>query len=131
MNRGRWIIWTVVGAGLAAAIGYGLAPRPALVEAVAVKRGPLQVSILEEGKTRVIDRYQISAPVGGHLRRTELEVGDEVKAGQPILWLDPSPSPVLDPRSRAEIQARISSSQAAVETAKEQTKAAEADVNYR
>ena len=92
MNPGRWIILIVVGGGIAAGIVYELAPRPALVEATTMMRGPLRVSIIEEGKTRVKDRYQISAPVGGHLRRTALGVGDEVRAGQAILWLNPMPS---------------------------------------
>jgi len=114
-----------------AGIVYGLKPRPALVEVAVVRRGPLRVSIIEEGKTRVIDRYLVSAPVGGHLRRTSLKVGDEVRAGEEILWLDPMPSPVLDPRSRAEIQARIAAAEAAVETAREQSQLAEAEVRYR
>jgi HlyD family secretion protein len=89
------------------------------------------VSIVEEGKTRVRDRYIISAPVAGQLRRTDLDVGDPVEAGKAILWLDPVPSPVLDPRSRAEIQARIAAAEAAVETAHEQIELAQAELRFR
>jgi HlyD family secretion protein len=130
-NRGRWIAWLVVGGVVAAIIVYGLKPRPAMVEAAAVSRGPLRVSIVEEGKTRVRDRYIISAPVAGQLRRTDLDVGDPVEAGKAILWLDPVPSPVLDPRSRAEIQARIAAAEAAVETAHEQIELAQAELRFR
>jgi HlyD family secretion protein len=121
----------IVGGGIAAGIVYGLKPRPALVEVARVTRGPLQVSIIEEGRTRVRDRYVLSAPVGGQLRRTELKVGDTVRAGQQLLWLDPMPSPVLDPRTRAEMQARIASAEAAVQTAREQDLLAEAELSYR
>ncbi len=131
MNRSRWTVLILVGGGIAAWIAYGLAPRAELVESAPVVRGPLQVSIIEEGKTRVIDRYRISAPVGGYLRRTNLDVGDEVEAGQAILRMDPVPSSVLDPRSRAEMQARIAAASAAVETAREQTESAEAELGYR
>ena len=131
MNRGRWLMLMIVGGGMAAGIVYGLKPRPALVEVATARRGPLLVSIIEEGKTRVRDRFLVSAPVGGHLRRTALKVGDAVRAGQEVLWLDPMPSPVLDPRSRAEIQARIAAAEAAVETAREQSHLAEAEVRYR
>jgi HlyD family secretion protein len=131
MNRSRWILLILLGGGIVAWIAYGLAPRAVLVESVAVARGPLRVSIIEEGKTRVIDRYQISAPVSGYLRRTNLDVGDAVEAGEAVLRLDPVPSTVLDPRSRAEIQARIAAAAAAVETAREQSRSAAADVSYR
>ena len=128
---GRWFTLILVGGGIAAGVFYGLQPRPAMVEAVAVARGSLRVSIIEEGRTRVRDRYIISAPVGGHLRRTDLKVGDPVGAGQQILWLDPLPSPVLDSRSRAEIQARIGAAEAAVETAREQAELAETELKFQ
>lgn len=131
MNRRRWLLLLIVGSGIAAWIAYGLAPRPAMVETAIVMRAPLTVSILEEGRTRVKDRYVISAPVSGYLRRNTLEVGDSVGAGQPVLWLDPLPSAVLDPRSRAEIQARVAAAEAAVQTAREQAQAVEAEVRFR
>jgi HlyD family secretion protein len=131
MNHRRWLIMLAVGIGLGTLIIYGLKPRPALVEISTVLRGPLQVSIVEEARTRVIDRYEISAPVSGYARRMTLEVGDEVSASQSVLWLDPLPSAVLDPRTRAEMQASIAATEAQLQSASEQTQAAEVEVGFR
>jgi len=58
-------------------------PRPVPADIVKVSRGPMSVTIEEEGKTRVKDRFILSAPVAGFMRRIELEAGDPVKKGQP------------------------------------------------
>ncbi|MEZ5360840.1 MAG: hypothetical protein R2748_00505 [Bryobacterales bacterium] len=80
MQRRKSILLFAVTAALVALLIYGLRPRPVLVEGVTVARGPLTESFTEEGKTRVIDRYLVSAPVAGFARRIDLEVGDKVEA---------------------------------------------------
>ena len=105
-------------------------PRPLAVELIQVTRGPLRVSVEEEGKTRVIDRYVVSAPVAGFARRLKLDVGDSVKRGQVVATLDPLRSRVLDPRSRAEAQARVASAEARLKVARENVQAAAADTRY-
>ncbi len=60
---------------------WGFWPQAVFVEAIAVKRAPLTVAIEEEGRTRVIDRYIISAPVDGVACRVQLDVGDPVETG--------------------------------------------------
>lgn len=107
------------GLGLAGLIAWGFMPRPVAVEVREVIRGPLSVTIVEEGKTRVIDRYVVSAPIDGYARRIELDVGDAVLAGQELVHLDPMRSATLDPRSQAEAQAGVSTSQAALSAATE------------
>jgi HlyD family secretion protein len=115
---------------LAAALAYGFWPRPLLVEVARVTRAPLQVSVEEEGVTRVIDRYVVSAPVAGYLRRIELEVGDAVARGGVLATLDPLRSDVLDPRSRALGEARVAAASASVRKAEEEVAAAEAEAEY-
>lgn len=112
------------------AVYYSLAPRPILVETVEVERGPLQVSIVEEGKTRVADRYVVSAPVSGALRRVRWEVGDVVTKGQALARIDPPSAAALDPRARAAAQSRISVAEAALEKAKNDVLTAQSDVRY-
>ncbi len=112
------------------AIVWGFMPQPVPVETAAVVRGPLQVTVEEEGKTRVVDHFVISAPVAGFLRRVELDVGDSVKRGQELLTLDPLRSTVLDPRARAQAQARVTTTQAALKGAQENVVAAAADARY-
>lgn len=113
-----------------AIIGIGLIPRPTLVDIVLAKRGPLQVTIEEEGKTRVIDHYVLSAPVDGFARRINLEIGDAVEKDQQIVSLEPLRSNVLDPRSRAEAEARVSAAKAALNAANQNARAAEADAQF-
>ncbi len=111
-------------------IGIGFIPRPVMVDSAEVKLGTLKVSVEEEGRTRVIDRFVISAPVAGFMRRTELNVGDEIKKDQQIIYLEPLRSSVLDPRSRAEANARVAAAKAGLLAAEKNARAAAADSNY-
>ncbi len=115
---------------IAAVIGIGFIPQPVLVEVVTVKSKPFRVEIEEEGKTRVTDRYVISAPVDGFARRIEMDVGDTIKKDQQIVCLEPLRSNVLDPRSRAEAEARVSAATAALNAAERDVRAADADAGF-
>jgi HlyD family secretion protein len=115
---------------LLAAIAYGFWPQPVAVDVMAVTRAPLQVTVEEEGKTRVVDRFVISAPVPGYVRRIELKVGDTVGQGQILAEVEPLRSVILDPRSRAEAQARVAAAEAALRAAQEDAIAAEAEADY-
>jgi HlyD family secretion protein len=118
------ILGVVLIAGL---IALGFMPQPVAVDVAVVSRGRLQVTVEEEGKTRVIDRYVVSAPVAGFKRRIDLNVGDAVLAGQTVVVLEPLRSSVLDPRSRAESEARVSAARATVQASEEITQSREAD----
>lgn len=103
---------------------WGFWPKPIAVELLDVKRGPLQVTIEEEGRTRVIDRYVISAPVNGVACQVSLNVGDSVDREQALLAITPLPSQVLDSRSRAQAQAKVAAAEAALHAAQQQAQAA-------
>jgi HlyD family secretion protein len=110
---------------------WGFWPRPVLVETVAASRGPMSVEIEEEGRTRVIDRYTISAPVDGVACRIKLDVGDPVSEGQVLLSISPLASQVLDPRSRAEAEARVAASRAALASSRQDAEAAKARADFQ
>jgi HlyD family secretion protein len=97
---------------VAAVIGVVLAlrPRPAVVDAARASRGPLVVAVEESGMTRVKDRYVVSAPVSGSVSRVALEPGDAVKEGDVLAVMFPALSPLLDERTRAEAEGRLSAS---------------------
>lgn len=115
----RILIW-VLGAGLVGLILYGLAPKPIEVELGLVKPGPLTVYVMEEGRTRIPNRYVVSAPVSGSMRRVPLKPGDAVKAGETLLTaIEPAMAPLLDVRSKAQAQARVDGATASVARAKE------------
>ena len=109
---------------------YGFIPKPVPVDTVKALRGPMRVTIDEEGKTRVKDRFVISAPVSGFMRRLSLKVGDPIKKGQAVAELEPLRSGVLDPRSRAEAEASVSAAKASLNAAEENARAAKADAEY-
>jgi HlyD family secretion protein len=105
---------------------WGFWPQPVFVEAIAAKRAPLTITIEEEGRTRVVDRYIISAPIDGVTCRQDLDVGDKVTQGQVLLGITPLESQVLDPRSRAQTKAQVAAAESALHAAEQQAEAAEA-----
>jgi HlyD family secretion protein len=108
-QRGRWrkFVPYVIAVAILAAVVAGLRPKPITVETASVTRGPLLVTVFEEGKTRIRHRYVISPPVAGFLNRVELRAGAPIKAGETVLaTIRAEPSGFLDPRTRAEAEAR-------------------------
>lgn len=114
---------------LALLLVWGFLPKPAGVDVREIGRDTLSVTVTEEGKTRVIDRYIVSAPIAGYVRRIELEVGDSVSAGQVVAHLDPMRSGTLDPRSQAEARAAVNTAQAAMSAATEAMEATRAEAD--
>jgi HlyD family secretion protein len=96
----------VAGVAVVAAGGLFLALRPGelAVQVEVVARGPLRVTVDEDGETRVRDRFRVAAPVEGHLRRLAVREGDSVRAGEAVAWLEPTP---LDPRARETAERRV------------------------
>ncbi len=66
-------------------------PAPIGVDIATVRRGQLQVTVNAEGKTRVGDRFVVSAPVDGRLARIQLDAGDRIEQGKVIARIDPLP----------------------------------------
>ena len=111
---------------IAGLLVWGFWPQPVLVEATSVSRAPLTVSIEEEGRTRVIDRYVITAPVDGIACRLQHKVGNAVEQDQVLLGITPMLPQILDPRSRAQAEARLAAAESALHAAEEQARAAAA-----
>lgn len=128
IKRRIWLIILLI--VIILAIGYGFMPKPVLVETVAVKKASMRVTVDEEGRTRVINRFVVSAPVAGFARRIEFDVGDSLNEGQKITELEPLRSTVLDPRSRAEAEARVAAAEAAFHASKENAQAAQASAEF-
>lgn len=120
----------LLAAVIAAALAWGFWPAPLLVESAAVRRASLNVTVEEEGVTRVKDRFVISAPVAGYLQRVDLEVGDPVQQGQTIAVLEPLRPDVLDVRSRALAEAKVAAARANMNSAEQQVSAARAEAQF-
>ena len=112
LEHKRLIAGVIVVLGIVAAAMW---PESIEVNATKVERGPLQVTLDEDGETRVRERFVVSAPVAGRLQRIELEPGDRVVRGKTVVArLSTADAPLLDPRTRVELQAAVEAARAAV-----------------
>src|SRR5688572_22068412 len=112
--------WIVLGCTLTlvGALWFAFSPRPVAVEVTSAKRGPLRVTVDEDGRTRIKERYVVSAPLGGQLRRIELKSGDCVVAGKTLVaMLEPAAPELLDARSREQLEARVRAAEIQVQSA--------------
>ena len=124
-------IWTALGVAAAVALWRAFIPSPLLVEVATVRRGVLEISVDDDGRTRVRDRFTISAPILGTLLRTPLRAGDAVRANETVVAeFLPSASSPLDPRARQEAEAKLAAAEAAVEQAEANRARAEAELQY-
>lgn len=87
-----------------------LRPTPVLVEVATSTRGPMQVTVDEDGETRAHDRFVVAAPIPGRLLRVDLEEGDVVRENQIVAQIEPLP---LSQQQREEVFARIEAAEAA------------------
>jgi HlyD family secretion protein len=131
----RKIVWAAVGLAGVAGLAYALRPKPVPVDVAPIVRGPLRVTVDEDGKTRIKERYVVSAPVFGRVQRIELKAGDRIEAGKTVLAvIEPVDPTLLDARERALAQARVRGAEAAVKGAQarlERARAAhELEKNY-
>lgn len=113
----KWLKLTLVVvllAAVAAAVIVALLPKPVPVETATVEQGPLRVTIDEDGRTRVQDRYVITSPLAGNVARIELEPGAHVDGEKVIARIEPIPPPLLDARAKSELQARVHVSEASL-----------------
>lgn len=117
---------SVIAIAIALLLTWGFWPQPVMVEVKEVIRAPLTVTIEEEGRTRVIDRYVIAAPVSGVTCRVDLNVGDAVERGQVLLSITPLDSQILDARSLAQANAKVEAAKSALRAAEERARAAAA-----
>jgi len=120
----RTALLVLVAVLIAGALYIGFRPQPVDVEVGTARHAPLQVSIEQEGRTRVVDRYAVTAPVSGYARRIPLNVGDAVEPGTMLVELEPARAEILDARRRAEAQARIAAAASNVSVAVQRVSAA-------
>lgn len=129
----QWLIGAVV-IVVIALLAVALRPAPIPVSATEVGSAYFAEYVEDEGRTRLRDTYTVSAPIGGYLRRVDLEPGDEVAAGVALFALESMPAPALDARSReqareaiAAARSRLQAAQAELETRQTQFTLAETE----
>jgi len=125
-RKRRWPLYAGAAAfGLLIVAGFW--PRALPVELATVEQGALRVTIDEEGQTRVRNRYVVSSPVGGQLRRIELKPGAEVRAGVTVLAeLETAGTDLLDASALAQAEARAGAAASNLDAAEARRAAAQA-----
>ena len=102
------ILVFLLAAAVVASLVYAFLPEPVLVDLAVVERGTLRVTVDEDGKTRIREKYVLSAPLAGRLLRIEMDPGDEVGAATTLLaTIEPRDPELLDARSIAQAEARV------------------------
>ncbi|MEM8947427.1 MAG: HlyD family efflux transporter periplasmic adaptor subunit [Planctomycetota bacterium] len=102
--------------GVLGAIVYGLIPAPVEVDLATIESGSIRVTVDQDGKTRIREKYVVSAPLAGRLLRIELEPGDEVQAGETVLAsIEPRDPELLDARTIAQAEARVKAAEKSVQ----------------
>ena len=110
----RKFLLTLFAAGLLGVVGLSLMPRPVEVDMAEAEVGSIRVTVDQDGKTRIRERYIVSAPLAGRLLRIEMDPGDQVELGKTLLaTIEPRDPDLLDDRAVAQAKARVKASEAA------------------
>jgi len=117
MNKASWISIAAATAAMVGLAAWAFAPRPVDVEVARAAQGHFEATIDEDGKTRLRDRYVVSAPLAGVVSRIVLREGDTVRAGDAVATLMPVLSPMLDERTLRAQALRVDTAQATVQRA--------------
>jgi len=106
--------WIIAALLLLGGLFYGFWPEAVQVDSARVQRGPLRVTVNDDGETRIREKYIVSSPMTGQLLRVQLHAGDEVEARKTVIaQIVPSAPSLLDSRARAELEARVQAAEAA------------------
>jgi HlyD family secretion protein len=121
----------LIGLGIVVLIAWALWPQPVPVDMAAIKRGPLEVTVEDEGVTRIREVYTVSSPILGKMLRSPREVGDQVVADKTLVAeIEPAAPTFLDVRSQRVNEAAVQAAQAAVDLAEAQIKQAKAQLEF-
>ena len=129
-----------MGALVVAGVLWFAWPSPIAVDLAPATKGPMEVTIDDEGKTRVRHVYIVSAPIAGKVlrishpvgnQRISLHVGDQVTADDTVVAvMQPTTPSFIDIRSREELQAAVAAAGAAVNLAEAEVRRIEAALDF-
>src|SRR5262249_33161834 len=132
-KRVGWAI--VAGAGLGGIVWFAW-PQPVPVDLATLARGPMEVTVDDDGKTNVRHVYTVSAPIAGKVLRISQRpgdpgpshhVGDQVTANDAVVAvMQPTAPSFIDVRSREEAQAAVAAADASVRQAESEVHRLEA-----
>lgn len=127
----RRIVWVVAALAVIGAAVWAFWPKPISVDIATVQRGALEVTVEDEGITRIRDVYTVSAPMTGKMLRTDRRVGDEVVAGETVVAvIEPIDPAFLDIRTQRVSEAAVDAAKAAVDLAEAQLAEARSQLQF-
>jgi HlyD family secretion protein len=107
-----------------AAVTWFAWPRPVLVDLATAARGPMEVTVDDDGKTEVRHVYTVSAPIAGKVLRIShpagdpgisRHVGDQVTADETVVAvMQPMAPSFVDVRLREQLEAEVAAADAAI-----------------
>lgn len=112
MSKKTLLVIALGTAIIVAALVWAFSPRPVNVEVAEVTRGLFEQTIDDDGKTRVRERYVVSAPLAGRLQRLTLKAGDVVERDAVVALLRPVAPPLIDAREERELESQVSMARA-------------------
>lgn len=129
--RKRLMLWATIAALVIFGLLFAFWPRALAVDLATVEPGPVVITVGDEGETRVVDVFVVSAPITGRLRRIEADPGDPVVASETIIAeIEPTESSLLDPRSEAEAEAQLAAAESAESLARAELEKAVAELQF-
>ena len=141
--RGFWlkrVSWTAVAGVAVAGLVWFAWPAPLAVDIATITKGPMEVTVDDDGKTEVRHVYTVSAPVAGKVLRishphgedaVSRHVGDQVTANETVVAvMQPMVPSFIDFRSREETEAAVAAADAAVKYAESEVRRLEAAVTF-
>ncbi len=102
------------GAGLVAILALlvvSFLPQPVPVDVAPVTQGRFEQTVHEDGKTRVRERYVVSAPLAGRVLRIQLKEGDVVDRNGLLAVMLPAAPALLDVRTEQELKERLATAE--------------------
>jgi HlyD family secretion protein len=106
MRKGAVIVGVLVLAGGAAAALYSrsISQKDKAFKTVAVSRGPVVEKALAVGSIRPKREIAVKSKISGIVKRSYREVGDRVRAGDPLFEILPDPTPMELTEARREVE---------------------------
>lgn len=111
------ILYIILVSGIVILFIYSIRPSPLLVEIGIARHGMLRVTLDAQGEVRFHEKYDISAPISGKIKRIGLMEGDSISPTTVLVALSPPP---LDSRQEDEARAHAASAEAVSQEATEE-----------
>jgi S-adenosylmethionine synthetase len=137
---GRRVLGAIAAVVAGLAVAWFALPGPIGVDLATAVKGPMEVTVDDDGKTRVRHIYTVSAPIPGKVLRISqpdgkhgmsLHVGDQVKADETVVAvMQPTIPGFIDVRSREELQAAVAAADAAINLAEAEIKRIQAALAF-